>query len=51
MSNAADLDLRENTGRKGLGEPTQEQINGRVRLLATQSLLAEAGSHSQQEVI
>ena len=30
MSNAADLDLRENTGRKGLGEPTQEQIKSVV---------------------
>ena len=44
MSNVADLDLRENTGRKSLGE-------GRVHPLATHSLLAEAGSHSQQEVI
>ena len=30
MSNAADLDLRENTGRKSLGEQTREQIKSVV---------------------
>ena len=30
MSNAADLDLRENTGRKSLGEQTREQIRSVV---------------------
>ena len=30
MSNAADLDLRENKGRKSLGEQTQEQIKSVV---------------------
>ena len=30
MSNVADLDLRENTGRKSLGEQTQEQIKSVV---------------------
>ena len=30
MTNAADLDLRENTGRKSLGEPTREQIKSVV---------------------
>ena len=30
MSNVADLDLRENTGRKSLGEQTREQIKSVV---------------------
>ena len=30
MSNAADLDFRENTGRKSLGEQTREQIKSVV---------------------
>ena len=30
MSNAADLDMRENTGRKSLGEQTRQQIKSVV---------------------
>ena len=54
MSNAADLDMRENTGRKSLGEQTRQQIKSVVAELwplATQSLPAKAGSHSQQEIV
>ena len=49
MSNAADLDLRENTGWKSLGEQTREQIISQLRE-STSPLFAEAGSHSQQVI-
>ena len=52
MSNVADLDLRENTGRKSLGEQTQEQIKskpiGRSRLtFSARSNLICGCTHNQ----